>query len=308
MDASQISGWELWQWSQQARTEARAAEIAPGEVDWFLQQVTYLDHLALRLESFKTLSQIGLKRPWCEITSLWQRRLSERVPLQYLSGIVNWRHFSLKVSPAVLIPRPETELMIDWVAQAVAQATVRSDQGLTSGDWVDLGTGSGAIAFGLAQVLPNARIHAVDCSAAALDVARQNAEALQMSGQIPSGQIRFYQGDWWEPLVSLQGQVSGMVSNPPYIPQALIPTLQPEVAQHEPHLALAGGADGLDCIRHLVETAPTYVKSGGVWLVEMMAGQAGGVTILLQEQGSYSRIQILSDLAGIERFVLAYLK
>ena len=96
-----------------------------------------------------------------------------------------------------------------------------------------------------------------------------------------------------------------MVSNPPYIPTALIAQLQPEVAQHEPHLALDGGTDGLDCIRHLIATAPDYLRPGGIWLIEMMAGQAETVKHLLQERGSYERIQIFPDLAGIERFALA---
>ncbi|MBD0341341.1 MAG: protein-(glutamine-N5) methyltransferase, release factor-specific, partial [Microcoleus sp. Co-bin12] len=109
-----------------------------------------------------------------------------------------------------------------------------------------------------------------------------------------------------EPLAFLKGQVSGMVSNPPYIPSSTVLTLQPEVVRHEPHLALDGGFDGLDCIRHLVETAPDYLESGGVWLVEMMAGQAEAVADMLESHGSYGKVQIFSDLAGIARFALAY--
>ncbi|PSB54216.1 protein-(glutamine-N5) methyltransferase, release factor-specific, partial [Chroococcidiopsis cubana CCALA 043] len=92
----------------------------------------------------------------------------------------------------------------------------------------------------------------------------------------------------------------------PYIPSKLVPQLQPEVANHEPHSALDGGADGLDCIRHLIATAPIYLRSGGLWLIEMMGGQAETVSELLQQQGSYMNIQIFADLAGIERFALAY--
>jgi Methylase of polypeptide chain release factors len=110
---------------------------------------------------------------------------------------------------------------------------------------VDLGTGSGAIAIGLASALTNATIHAVDCSSEALAVARQNADNLGFAKR-----VNFYQGSWWEPLAFLKGRVSGMVSNPPYIPSSTVLTLQPEVLKHEPHLALDGGLDGLDCIRH----------------------------------------------------------
>jgi release factor glutamine methyltransferase len=291
-----VSGLELWQWVNQAKAEARSSDIPLAEIDWLLQELAGLDRLALRLESFKDLPKIELKLSLSELAQLWQRRLQERVPVQYLTGVAHWRHFSLKVTPAVLIPRPETELLIDLAVEAVKSYGVNPKS-----LWVDLGTGSGAIAIGLACALTNARVYAVDCSSEALAVARLNAENLGFGSR-----VNFYQGLWWEPLAFLKGQVSGMVSNPPYIPSSTVLTLQPEVVRHEPHLALDGGFDGLDCIRHLVETAPDYLESGGVWLVEMMAGQAEAVADMLESHGSYGKVQIFSDLAGIDRFALAY--
>ncbi|MEG4393874.1 peptide chain release factor N(5)-glutamine methyltransferase [Microcoleus sp. BROC3] len=291
-----VSGLELWQWMNQAKTEAIDYEIPLAEIDWLLQELAGLDRLALRLESFKDWPKIELKLSLSELAQLWQRRLQQRVPVQYLTGVAHWRHFSLKVTPAVLIPRPETELLIDLAVEAVKSYGVNPKS-----HWVDLGTGSGAIAIGLACALPNATVYAVDCSSEALAVARLNAENLGFA----SG-INFYQGLWWEPLAFLKGQVSGMVSNPPYIPSSTVLTLQPEVLKHEPHLALDGGFDGLECIRHLVETAPDYLVSGGVWLVEMMAGQAEAVADMLESHGSYGKVQIFSDLAGVDRFALAY--
>jgi release factor glutamine methyltransferase len=291
-----VSGLELWQWVNQAAAEARSSDIPLAEIEWLLQELAGLDRLALRLESFKDLPKIELKLSLSELAQLWQRRLQERVPVQYLTGVAHWRHFSLKVTPAVLIPRPETELLIDLAVEAVKSYGVNPKS-----HWVDLGTGSGAIAIGLACALTNARVYAVDCSSEALAVARLNAENLGFGSR-----VNFYQGLWWEPLAFLKGQVSGMVSNPPYIPSSTVLTLQPEVVRHEPHLALDGGFDGLECIRHLVETAPDYLESGGVWLVEMMAGQAEAVADLLESHGSYGKVQIFSDLAGIDRFALAY--
>jgi len=291
-----VSGLELWQWVNQAAAEARSSDIPLAEIDWLLQELAGLDRLALRLESFKDLPKIELKLSLSELAQLWQRRLQERVPVQYLTGVAHWRHFSLKVTPAVLIPRPETELLIDLAVEAVKSYGVNPKS-----HWVDLGTGSGAIAIGLACALTNARVYAVDCSSEALAVARLNAENLGFGSR-----VNFYQGLWWEPLAFLKGQVSGMVSNPPYIPSSTVLTLQPEVFKHEPHLALDGGFDGLDCIRHLVETAPDYLESGGVWLVEMMAGQAEAVADMLESHGSYGKVQIFSDLAGVDRFALAY--
>ncbi|MEN9869725.1 MAG: hypothetical protein RLZZ171_708, partial [Cyanobacteriota bacterium] len=118
--------------------------------------------------------------------------------------------------------------------------------------------------------------------------------------------IQFYQGSWWSPLSSLQGQITGMISNPPYIPSSQIAQLQPEVAKHEPRLALDGGDDGLNDIRYLIKTAPEYLVSGGIWLIELMVGQADIVVALLKQQGEYQDLKIFADLAGIERFVLAY--
>ncbi|MEG4999342.1 peptide chain release factor N(5)-glutamine methyltransferase [Microcoleus sp. B4-D4] len=291
-----VSGLELWQWVNQAKTEAIACDIPNSELDWLLQELAGLDKLALRLESFKDLPKIELKLSLPELDRLWEQRLQERVPVQYLTGVAHWRNFSLKVTPAVLIPRPETELLIDLAVDAVKSCSIDPKS-----HWVDLGTGSGAIAIGLASELTNATVHAVDCSSEALAVARQNAENLGFGSR-----VNFYQGLWWEPLEFLKGRVSGMVSNPPYIPSSTVLTLQPEVLKHEPHLALDGGFDGLDCIRHLVETAPDYLESGGVWLVEMMAGQERAVADMLESHGSYGQVQIFSDLAGIDRFALAY--
>lgn len=291
-----VAGQRLWEWRQAARQAAIAADISPLEVDWLLQALAGLDRLALRLETFKTRAQIPLPCAFAELCHRWDQRLHDRVPVQYLVGIAPWREFLLKVSPAVLIPRPETECLIDLAQQAIA----KTDPALAIGQWADLGTGSGAIAIGLATTLPQATIHAIDHSAAALAIAQTNAETYGLGDR-----IQFYLGDWFAPIAHLRGNLSGMVANPPYIPSQMVLELQPEVTQHEPHLALDGGADGLDAVRQLITLAPDYLRSGGIWLVELMAGQAAIVAQLLHQQGSYTNIQIYADLAGIDRFVLA---
>lgn len=298
MSVETVSGKQLAQWRNWAKHSANASKISPSEVDWLLQEVAQLTSLELRLETFKERSQICLKHSLSELTQLWQQRLTDRLPVQYLVGVTPWRKFKIKVSPDVLIPRPETEYLIDIVEKAIPESPLSN---IVSGNWVDLGTGSGAIALGLAQVLTNATIYAVDRSRKALAIAKQNAIDLGFSEK-----IHFREGSWWTPLEFLIGQISGMVSNPPYIPTDLIATLQPEVAHHEPHLALDGGQDGLEQIRYLVETSPLYLRSGGIWLIEMMAGQGEKVVQLLQTQGSYHKIQVISDLAGLDRFALAY--
>ncbi|MCA2644201.1 MULTISPECIES: peptide chain release factor N(5)-glutamine methyltransferase [unclassified Microcystis] len=291
MSAS-ISGQELSQWRQQAIADLQQAQLSPKEVDIFLQVVTDLDTLSLRLQSFREREKIPLSYSWSEITKRWQKRLQARVPLQYLLESVVWRNFTLKVSPEVLIPRPETELLIDIVAE-----TVRGEEG---GIWVDLGTGSGAIAIGLASILTKAEIYASDYSQTALAIAKENIINTGFADR-----IILKQGSWWTPLEKWKGQISGMVSNPPYIPSAEILDLQIEVREHEPRLALDGGEDGLTALRYLAATAPDYLRSGGLWLVEMRAGQGEKVAQMLENQGNYRQIQIINDLAGFDRFVLA---
>ncbi len=293
-----ISGQDLWLWREDARRLAVKGGIPVAEVDWLLQEVAGLDPLSLRLESFKARSHIELRYPLSVLTQLWQRRLCDRLPVQYIVGATPWRRFSLKVSPAVLIPRPETEYLIDLAVSATGQSPTPQ---LDAGPWADLGTGSGAIALGLAEAFPDATIHAVDYSADALAIAQLNAQQLGFDSR-----IQFYQGSWFSPLAALKGHLSGIVSNPPYIPKDELQQLQPEVRDHEPLMALDGGIDGLDCIRHLINTSPDYLCPGGVWMIEMMAGQGNTVAQLLHQQGRYYQIQIIPDLAGIDRFALAY--
>ncbi|HIK46449.1 MAG TPA: peptide chain release factor N(5)-glutamine methyltransferase [Leptolyngbyaceae cyanobacterium M65_K2018_010] len=284
---------------QRAHQQARAEGIDPEEVDWLLRSVSDVDGLALKLGTFQGRSQIPLKMPLTELEQRWQQRLDQRVPVQYLVGETPWRDFSLRVSPAVLIPRPETELIIDLAREGVVQSPQAA--ALHRGIWVDLGTGSGAIALGLAQAFPQAQILAVDQSAAALAIAQANAERYGLGDR-----ISFYQGSWFEPLTAYRGHLSAVVANPPYIPTSLLPTLQPEVIHHEPTAALDGGEDGLAAIRTLARQAPDYLIPGGLWLVEIMAGQGEAVKAILDQQGPYREMRICEDLAGRDRFVMAF--
>jgi release factor glutamine methyltransferase len=296
--ALQCSGSSLYQWRTWALTQAAAANIPAEEVDWFLQGVTDLRGTELRLGGYRQKAAIATRYPLATLTEKWQQRVQDRVPVQYLVGETPWRQFMLTVTPAVLIPRPETELIVEIAEELVARSP--QAEGLRKGIWVDLGTGSGAIAIGLADVFPAATIIAVDCSEAALEIARHNAERNGFCDR-----IQFRQGSWFEPLAEFKGQLAGIVSNPPYIPSKTVLTLQPEVTDHEPHQALDGGDDGLDDIRHLVTAAPDYLQSGGLWLIEMMQGQADTVPTLLTQTEQYTHIQIHDDLAGIQRFASA---
>lgn len=293
-----VSGADLDQWRNQAKAEARAAGIDEQEVDWLLRAVSDLDSLTLRLGRLPTLEGVDLKLSLADLDQRWQQRVQRRVPVQYLVGETPWRQFSLRVSPAVLIPRPETELIIDLAVAAVERSPQRDT--LPQGLWVDMGTGSGAIALGLADAFPKAHILAVDQSADALAIAQENFRRYGMTDR-----ITLCQGSWFQPLAAYRGKLSALLSNPPYIPSGLLPTLQPEVVNHEPSTALDGGTDGLDDLRTLATEAPDYLISGGLWLAEMMAGQGKAVSEWLTQVGAYRDIQVIEDLAGRDRFTLA---
>ncbi|MEM9947141.1 MAG: peptide chain release factor N(5)-glutamine methyltransferase, partial [Cyanobacteria bacterium P01_D01_bin.36] len=219
-------------------------------------------------------------------------------PIQYLVGETPWRTFTLTVTPDVLIPRPETELIIDIIKTLVEENPIKEK--LQRGHWADLGTGSGAIALGLAHTLPQSTIHAIDISKPALKIAKQNAQNNHLIHR-----IHFHHGSWFSPLSTLNHQLVGILSNPPYIPSQTVPTLQAEVTNHEPHLALNGGSDGLDCIKVLITNSHDYLTVGGLWLTELMEGQAQSIADLLTQQNTYTHITIHPDLSGIARFVSA---
>ena len=293
----QVPGNILWQWRQEAIAnlsyeQERSLSDLRQELDWLLLEVSDLTSLDLRLERVATQS-VTLQMPLAKLQQLWQQRLDQHVPVQHLTGTAHWRHFHLQVSQDVLIPRPETELLIDLAIAAMPQPV--------SNLWADLGTGSGAIALGLATAFPEATVHAVDCSPSALAVAQDNGQTHHLQDR-----IHFHLGQWCEPLAGLEGQLTGIVSNPPYIPTETLSTLEPEVADHEPHLALDGGGDGLEKIREIVAIAPQYLASGGILLLEMMRGQDRAVEALLSTHGQYYQVQIHTDLAGIPRFAQAY--
>ncbi|NJM96616.1 MAG: peptide chain release factor N(5)-glutamine methyltransferase [Phormidesmis sp. RL_2_1] len=291
-----ISGKALYEWRQWAIQLAQDNEIDLAEVDWFLQGLTGISSLSLRFADYRPQPEIPIKLSLENLTAKWQQRITYRVPVQYLTGETPWRNFSLSVSPDVLIPRPETELIIDIAKNLVEQSPIQAQ--LSQGHWADLGTGSGAIALGLAHTFPQATIHAVDISKPALAIAQQNAQQNNLADR-----ITFYPGSWLSPLPPFP--FCAIISNPPYIPSQTVLTLQSEVTNHEPHLALDGGRDGLDAIKTLITASVEPLLPNGIWLVELMSGQAETVVTLLNQQGQYSHIRVHQDLSGIDRFVSA---
>jgi release factor glutamine methyltransferase len=208
-------------------------------------------------------------------------------PIAYLTGEREFWSLVLKVTPATLIPRPETELLVEQALGLIPMAT----------DWdiLDLGTGSGAIALAIAKERPRCRITATDTSPEALAVASDNARALH----IPN--VEFLQGDWFAPVSAQRFQM--IVSNPPYI-AAADPHLTQGDLRFEPQRALCSGSDGLDDIRRIATQAPRHLRPNGHLLLEHGYDQGAVVRELLQAAG-FSGARSIRDLAGHERISLA---
>jgi release factor glutamine methyltransferase len=251
--------------------------------------------------------------PAARLAALVQRRLAGE-PLAYLTGKKAFYGLDLQVDARVLVPRPDTETLVDWALEVLSptatlpaggtpanppngirrdvtptgqQAQVEPQNGVHV---LDLGTGSGAIALALKASLPGLHIHAIDFSSDALAVAQSNARQLKLA-------ISFSQGSWFEGLSNAECTFDCIVSNPPYI-AALDPHLA--ALTHEPLQALTSGPDGLDDLRHIITHAPRFLKPGGHLLLEHGFDQAPAVRELLTLAG-FTQVGSRRDLAGIER-------
>jgi release factor glutamine methyltransferase len=211
-------------------------------------------------------------------------------PLQYILGYTEFYGLRLRVTPAVLIPRPETELLVEqvllWATQFRDERTLRI---------ADVGTGSGAIAITLATHLAGADITATDIAADALTIARANAVEHNCEARIRFAQTSLLEG-------VTEQRFDAIVSNPPYIPAGDAATMQHEVVAHEPHTALFAGADGLDVYRELIPAAHAALQPGGLLALEFGYGQREALTALL---AAWNDVRFIDDYAGIPRIVLA---
>ncbi|WP_428043823.1 peptide chain release factor N(5)-glutamine methyltransferase [Candidatus Avelusimicrobium faecicola] len=207
-------------------------------------------------------------------------------PLAYITGFQPFCNLEISVTPDVLIPRPETEELVEWAAHFFNPAAPLKI--------LDLCTGSGCIALALAAQLPHACVTAADISLRALQVARHNAERLKLQEK-----ITFIESNLWE---NVQGDFDMIVSNPPYIPSGDLPGLMREV-QAEPALALDGGPDGLRLTRQIIRRAGRFTHAGSILGLELCQGQPAAVAALLNGLGW--RATVKKDIFGIERFVLA---
>ncbi|KAM7252220.1 hypothetical protein ACFE04_024103 [Oxalis oulophora] len=286
------------------------------ELNWLIQDCCEHGTNSLSCES-----DVKLRVDIDELYTLWKQRIEERRPFQYIVGCEHWRDLVLSVEEGVLIPRPETELLVDFVNDVV-----ESDCGggeLKDGLWADLGTGSGAIGIGIGRVLRKyngiGKVVAIDLSPVAVEVARLNVHRYGLQDIVD---VRL--GSWYQPLKFKEEKLAGLVSNPPYIPSNQISGLQAEVGKHEPRLALDGGVDGMDDLLHLSNGAVSLLKPGGFFAFEnehksVIFPESGWCETNGDKQsealaefmdkklkGSFCNVKLVSDLAGVRRFVTGF--
>ena len=217
------------------------------------------------------------------------RQRLQRVPVQYITGVAAFRQLELTVTPAVLIPRPETEVLVDVALELLPEG----------GRVLDLCCGAGAVALALAQEAAAVEVVAADVSAAALEVAKANGQHCGLAGR-----VEWRCGDLFAPLRDIV-PFDLVAANPPYVRRSDLAQLAPEVRDYEPHLALDGGEDGLAYYRRIAQEAADFIRPGGHLLLEVGDGQSAAVADLLARSERLIEVQIRPDLNQIPRVVVA---
>tara|TARA_Y100001968_G_scaffold226544_1_gene209326 strand:+ start:713 stop:1585 length:873 start_codon:yes stop_codon:yes gene_type:complete len=261
-----------------------------ADIDWLLDLGAGLPWLDIKRLYLYPKSKVKIAMSLHQLEKIWTSYLIDNVPLQYLLGKCPWRDFELEVNEAVLIPRQETELLVEFAR--------RKFDNHSRGVWVDLGTGSGALAIALSKSFPLWEGHAVDCSQSALIVAKRNIKRLSANTQ-----IHCHLGIWWEPLHPYFGSIDLVLANPPYIPSQLMDKLDPLVKDNEPYKALCGGMEGLDHSIEILSGAFEALKPGGWIMIEHHYDQSEKLLELMLDSG-LGDIGFEKDLNGIKRFAI----
>ena len=249
----------------------------------------------LNLSKINSGDNFYLRKDLDFLESIWKDHLLNSTPIQYLCGTTFWRDLKLKVTNKVLIPRPETELIVDIVFNIFRK---KSEKLL----FAELGTGSGAISIALSLAYPLSEGVATDIDQDALEIATKNY--INSSKQ---SNLKFCCGNWCSPLESYKGKIDLAISNPPYIPRDTYENLPKEVKNFEPKVALLGGEDGLKHIREIIQKAPLFLKENGWLILENHFDQSEKVKQLFIKS-KFSSIEIVKDFSGIGRFTIGRYK
>ena len=260
---------------------------ARQDAEWLLAAVLGRERFALYLEPDRAVVEATGGR----FRALVARR-ADHEPLQHLLGYEDFRGLRLRVTPDVLIPRPETEGLVEWALELLNASSSNGSPLLA-----DIGTGSGAIACALAAACPDARVVATDISPAALAVAEGNVRALGLGGR-----VRVIAGDLLEPLAAEPAALDVIVANAPYLPSGILPSLPREVFAFEPRQALDGGPDGMEVIRRLLTAAPAALRPGGRLVLEIGEEQAAPLAAVMTAAG-FVDVAARDDLRGVSRYL-----
>lgn len=284
-----------------AKLEAGGVESARNDAEILLSHVTGVSRALVALTARPAPEQLAAFRRMVEARAT-------RVPLQHLTGRAGFRYVDLEVGPGVFVPRPETELLAGWAISAAQlvldQRRVESMAGSSTAEHegsgpvvVDLCTGSGAIALAIVHEVPSATVHAVELDEGAYGWAQRNLAGTGVDLRL---------GDAADSFADLDGAVDVVVSNPPYIPLEAWESVAPEVRDHDPELALWSGADGLDAIRAIEQTAWRLLKPGGVVGFEHADAQGQSAPAVFSRSGHpWTDVRDHPDLAARPRFVTA---
>jgi release factor glutamine methyltransferase len=287
-DCAALPASDLLAWRRELLASTGGAR---ADLDWLLDLGGGLHWPELQALHLHPHRMVWLLQPLAKLEDLWRRHRRTAEPLQYLVGRCPWRDLELQVGPGVLIPRQETELLVD-LAVALAPPTSGGD-GLR---WADLGTGCGALAVALARALPAGRGVAADASDEALTFAALNRAAAGVEER-----FTLMRSDWWQALKPWWGELDLVVANPPYIPTITMEDLEPVVRDHEPRRALDGGSDGLMALRTICAGADQALAPGGVLLLEHHHDQSQSVGLLLEMAG-LEDVRAHRDLEGVLRY------
>lgn len=245
-----------------------------------------------RLDVFLEPNRVVNLQELCEQQSFVKRRIA-REPISYIIGCREFWSLDFKVTPEVLVPRPETEILLE---QLMAIHSDRADKEIVR--ILDVGTGSGNIAVVAAKEIPDCRVTAVDISPSALAIAQENSRSHRVAEQ-----IQFILGDLFE---NVTGQFDYILSNPPYIPLRDLEMLMPDVRDYEPRTALNGGLDGLDYYKRIIPGAWDHLKDNGVLIMEIGMDQAMDIRYLIESYGKYVETQVIRDYSGRDRVLITH--
>ncbi|MBU0986407.1 MAG: peptide chain release factor N(5)-glutamine methyltransferase [Proteobacteria bacterium] len=262
------------------------------DAEILLAHVLNLNRIDLYLRYDQPLSQNEL----AQFKTLIKRRIN-REPVAYIVGVKEFWSMDLAVTKDVLIPRPETECLVETALSLLPEDT-GSEPTFTSMRVLELGTGSGAIVIALAAQRREHRFFASDRSSKAVEMAVENAKRHGLDQK-----IKFFCGDWLNPMNNSRHGFDMILSNPPYIRSREVDRLQPEIFMYEPLMALDGGGDGLDCLRCIIESAHTFLKAYGSLLLEIDHDQRAAVKKIIDSCQSYENITFKKDYSGYDRIV-----